>query len=714
MSRRTLWWLVLAAPALAAGAGLAWESYRLPSFEEVRAGYRASDLILLDRNGEVLHEVRVDPQRRRLAWTPLAEVSPALPGTVLAAEDRRFYRHRGVDWRAAGAAVLDRLRRGPERGASTVTMQLVGVLDEGLAAAAGRRTVTQKFRQAAAAMALELTWTKSEILEAYLNLVSFRGELQGVRSASRGLFRKDPHGLTAAESAILAALIRAPEAPPARVLQRALGLADNIPSGILAEDLAVAAARLESPYRLQGQVQFAPHAARLVTAARSEVTAGAVRTSLDFALQVETSELVRRKLLELADRNVNDGAVLVAEVSTGEILAYVANGGTVSSARHVDGIRAPRQAGSALKPLLYGVALESGLLTPATLVDDSPFNVMVTGGIYRPGNYDRRFRGPVTVRTALASSLNIPAVRVLEMVGTEPFVGRLESFGFRSLRGPEYYGPSLALGAADVTLWDMVTAYLALARGGEAVELRWATGEAEARRRVLSSEAAFLVSDILSDREARGATFDLESPLATSYWSAVKTGTSKDMRDNWCVGYSTRYVVGVWVGNFSGEPMWDVSGVTGAAPIWLETMNRLHRGFPSEPPAVPPGLERASIRFEDPMREVEEWFLKGTAPSRIRRVAPSARHRIAYPPDGTIVAVDPDIPPRNQAVFFEALPAGADLFWELNGERLGPADGLAPWPPRTGAHRLRLLSRRGEALDEVRFFVRGPAETRPD
>ena len=228
----------------------------------------------------------------------------------------------------------------------------------------------------------------------------------------------------------------------------------------------------------------------------------------------------------------------------------------------------------------------------------------------------------MSVRTALASSLNVPAVRALDLVGEEAAVELLRRLGFDGLReSGDYYGPSMALGSADVSLWELVNAYRALARGGVWSPLRLGADEAAgAARRVYSDRAAFLVSSILADRESRSLTFGLENPLATRFWTAVKTGTSKEMRDNWCVGYSRRYTVGVWVGNFGGEPMRNVSGVTGAAPVWREVMAWLHGAVPSAPPAAPAGVVAAPVAFPGAVEPARlEWFLAGTEPPRRRR-----------------------------------------------------------------------------------------------
>jgi penicillin-binding protein 1C len=427
-------------------------------------------------------------------------------------------------------------------------------------------------------------------------------------------------------------------------------------------------------------------------------------------LQRFTTESLARQLASLRGQNVRDGAILVVENRTGEILAYVGNAGATASASFVDGITARRQAGSTLKPFLYGLAIERRLLTAASLLDDSPLDVPTETGLYKPKNYDREFRGLVTVRTALSSSLNVPAVRALKFVGADAFVRGLADFGFEDLREGEDYGFSVALGSADVTLAELVNAYRALANGGEWSELTLRPRDKKQfSKRSLAKGAAFIVSDILSDRGARAATFGLENPLSTPYWSAVKTGTSKDMRDIWCVGYSKKFTVGVWVGNFSGQPMWNVSGVSGAAPVWAEIMDELHRGARIDASVPPPGVVARGISFPEGIEpERTEWFLSGTEPVlSIQERATDLSPRIAYPAPGTIVVIDPDIPDGHQALFFEAQPASVGLSWVLNGEKIGPASVPAPWTPQPGNHALSLIDALGNPLDAVDFSVRG-------
>ena len=720
--------------ALSAAAAFAFclaPAHAGPSFAEVRTAYRSSETTVTDRHGETIQVVRTDPTVRKLQWTPLAEVSPALRTALVLSEDRRFYEHSGVDWTAVGAAAWGNLFNTHTRGASTLTMQLAGLVDGDVRTPTGGRSLTQKVGQASLALALERRWKKDEILEAYLNLVGYRGELVGIAALSATLFEKYPSGLDAREAAITVALVRAPNAPPARVAERACRLLETqaLPDECrgLADYTALVLARKAAP-RLDGEPQLAPHFARLVLrSARLAPTGLAsnapIATSLDAPLQRFARATLRSQLAELADRNVEDGAVVVLDNATGEVLAWVGSSGDRSTAAAVDHALAPRQAGSTLKPFLYELAIEKRWLTAASILDDSPVNLATAGGLYIPQNYDHDFKGPVTVRTALASSLNVPAVRTLVLVTPERFHQRLRALGFSTLReSGDYYGYALALGSAEVTLADLTNAYRSLATAGRTSPIATRVGAAAGPSGgVMDPGAVSIVADILADRNARAMTFGMDSVLANRVWSAVKTGTSKDMRDNWCVGFTGRYTVGVWVGNSSGSPMWDVSGTTGAAPVWHALVGYLaarDRGVAVQPRAslADAGVVRRAIRFDGLEAPRDELFLAGTESLRIERGAalPSTvgtpgsdrgNGSIASPVDGTIVAVDPDIPPQRQRMRFRAAGPGA-VRWHLDGKPLGdgPTLSWAPWP---GRHELVLQDATGATLDRVAFEVRG-------
>ncbi|WP_373323693.1 penicillin-binding protein 1C [Pandoraea communis] len=711
-----------------------------PSFDEVRQDWRASDWILLDRRGEPLQRLRADMQAQRGDWVTLAEVSPAFRQALIASEDKRFYEHSGVDWRGVAAAAWGNLWHSRTRGASTLTMQLAGLLDDDLRPSARNRSVTQKIGQAATAIWLEQRWRKDQILEAYLNLVPFRGELVGISAVSQTLFGKLPIGLDARESALAVALLRAPNAAVSRVAQRACGILRDMGQATDCNGLdgyaQLVFSRPANVMTTRDAVNLAPHFARRVFSASRPPAGTHITSTLDANLQRMAVTTLQQTLRELGtpgrSRNVQDGAIVVIDNASGDILAWVGSSGVLSSAAQVDGVTSLRQAGSTLKPFLYAQAIAEQRLTAASLLDDSPIDLPTGGGLYIPQNYDRHFKGWVSARTALGSSLNVPAVRTLVMVTPRRFAQTLVALGLPLTQSGDYYGYSLALGSADVTLLSLTNAYRALANGGAASGVKErmpetarprgdnvrGTVRSEGHTAVFSPQVSFIVSDMIADRQARTRTFGLDSPLSTRYWTAVKTGTSKDMRDNWAVGYSRRYTVGVWVGNADGAPMWDVSGVSGAAPIWHRMMDYLHRRTASLPPAPPPGLEHVAVQYAEHVEPTrEEWFLPGTSQSTIALSSLATKApggplwRIAGPADGTIVALDPDIPPANQRLWFQvaaAWPKGAA--WRLDGKPLagGARTGWLPWP---GRHTLELVDAAGVVRDSIRFEVRGATLT---
>ena len=725
-------WLWLAW-GVSTSANASPEPVALPDFNQVKASWRASDARVLDRHGELLQEIRIDSKLRRTAWTPLADISPALIAAVLRAEDQRFFDHAGVDWLATSKAALTNTlanwRKQKPRGASTLSMQLTGLLDAQHQARGKRRDVSEKWRQMQAAQALEARWEKTEILEAYLNLAAFRGELTGIDAAARGLFDKRPTGLNDDEALILAALIRSPNAKPKDVARRVCALA---PEKNCTHQNARTFNALSGRYPIMPAAQLAPHLATRLKAQRAECKELAnqpanklakrinspnamkegrcsnteINTTLDANLQRQVRATLAQQLKHLASRNVNDAAALVVDNASGEVLAYVSLSSQDSNAAENDGVQAHRQAGSTLKPFLYGLAFEQRLLTAASPLQDEALSINTGSGQYTPHNYDQLFRGLVSARIALASSLNIPAVQTLKLTGLHPFAARLSQLGFAGLnQDADYYGYSLALGSLDVRLEEQVNAYRSLANNGLYSPLRYtATETAVPARRVQSAESAFLVADILSDRQARATTFGLENPLATRYWSAVKTGTSKDMRDNWCIGFSRRYTTGVWIGNFNGSPMHDVSGISGAAPAWAEIMNALHTNgseTESKPPAAASGLRQKRIQpASEPTRQ--EWFIRGTEPATTTWRAATTSAEITHPSPGMILALDPDIPAPRQTLSLRARNAPTGASWQINHTALESNT----WPLTRGKHQLNLIDTQGTVLDQVEFEVR--------
>ncbi|MDM0004229.1 penicillin-binding protein 1C [Variovorax sp. J22G73] len=749
-------------------AACAHPAWAFTSFEDVKRDFRSSDTAVLDRNGELLQRVRTDPTVRRGQWTALADVSPALRTAMVLSEDRRFFEHSGIDWRAVSAAAWGNLWNTRTRGASTITMQLAGLVDEDLRRNSGGRSFTQKIGQTVAAAQLERNWRKDQILEAYLNTVPFRGEIVGIDALSRTLFGKAPSGLDAREAAVASALVRAPNAKPAVVAQRACEVlrAMEPQQKVDCEALDMFTSAAVQRRAFDANEGIAPHAARRVlreirdanasASATGDAGAGAaptpalpqggrekdngkdagVRTTLRAPLQRFALDTLHRHLRELRERHVEDGALVVLDNATGEVLAWVGSSGPLSQAAEVDGVTALRQPGSTLKPLLYGQAIAERRITAASLIEDSSAQISTASGLYIPQNYDRRFKGPVSARTALAASLNVPAVRTLVMVSPESFARELRAAGLPLRESGDYYGYSLALGSAEVSLLSLTNAYRMLANGGRygttTMTARPATTADKAKAApaaktakatatatpgaapLMDPRAAFIVGDILSDPNARTRTFGLDSILSTRFWTAVKTGTSKDMRDNWAVGWSQRYTVGVWVGNASGESMWDVSGTSGAAPVWAEVMRFLHAREPSRAPAPPPGLVEARVEFGagpdgSPLEAARsEWFLQGTEQPLFALDTGMANDanfaRITSPSDGTIIAVDPDIPPLRQRVRFES--EGRGVQWRIDGKFFARGN-RAQWLPWPGRHVIELVDGAGKVVDQRRIEVRG-------
>ena len=711
--------LALAAAVLPLRAAAA----AVPTFAQVRAAHRPSDLILLDRRGVPLQSLRTDDTVRRLDWLPLAELSPALLQAVVLSEDRRFYEHSGVDWSAVAASAWANLWNRRTRGASTLTMQLAGLIDDGLARPAGGRSALQKVGQLMTARELERSWSKAQILEAYLNSVPFRGEVIGVAALSLTLFNKLPSGLDAQEAAIAAALLRAPNAGIEAVAGRACRVLQMQQLGCLGTE-ASARRALTSHRTAALSEQLAPHLARHWL----DPDGGArQRSTLDAGLQRFAIDALRNQLAELAGRQVADGAVLVLDNASGAVLAWVGSSGSGrSGAAQVDHVLARRQPGSTLKPFLYQLAFEQRIITPASLLDDSPAQIATAGGLYLPQNYDHAYAGWISARTALGSSLNVPAVRIGGLLGPDALAARLNAFGLALPEPGSFYGASLALGSADVTLLALTNAYRALANGGvvSPVALDPGVDGAAARpfraspvataHRVADAAATYLVTNVLADNNARARTFGLDSLLATHGFAAVKTGTSKDMRDNWCIGFTDRYTVGVWVGNANGAAMHRVSGISGAAPVWSALVGYLHAGSAAVPPAPPPGVVALRVAFtgtREPARD--EVFLAGTGQAIQRAgtqtqvegvAAPALRFGITSPKDGSIFALDPDMPASAQRITFEGEPGR----WLLDGVLIG-VDGSARirWAPWPGRHELALIRRGGELLQKVRFEVRG-------
>lgn len=703
IGRRRIAWAAAALTLLLLG-WLEWRTMppAVPDFVLFRQQWAPSEAWLYDRNGHLLDEARVDFNVRRLGWARRETVSPALVQALIASEDRRFAWHGGVDWLAFAAVLRDRLTGHHARGASTLTMQLAGFLWPDIGHP-GRRTGWDKLRQMRAAWAIESQWSKAQILEAYLNLAPFRGETQGVAAGAAALFAKPPAAIDRREAAIMVTLLRNPAIPPADLARHACRLVPAADCPVLVP-LAQAAS---NDAGLRGiDPALAPHlAAHLLTKPGMRVT-----STIDANVQAIAATALRHQLQGLGPRRARDGAVVVVDNADGRVLAYVGGVGLGSTAAAVDGAAAQRQAGSTLKPHLYAQLIERKWLTAASILDDSPVQLDTASGLYVPQNYDNAFMGPVSVRRALANSLNVPAVRALLLDGVQDFRDRLADLGYSGLDNDGgFYGYSLALGSAEVTLLDQANAYRTLANLGRWSPLHLRADDPPGEtRQVIDPRAAWIVGDVLSDAVARSGTFGVDSALRLPFWAAGKTGTSKAMRDNWCIGYSDRYTVAVWVGNLEGDPMRAVSGTSGAAPVWRDVMMALHADRPGHQPPRPAGIVATTVHFQTGSEGTRsEWFLAGTAQSTIRAEPDFAhRPRITNPVSGAVYAWDPDIPAANQAI-------GIGLSGETTGQRLtmdghpfGDARAGVQMPLIPGVHVLALVDPGGRQIDRARFTVR--------
>jgi len=557
-------------------------------------------VVFLDRNGESLRLVPVDGHRS-LEPVTYEELPGALKKAIVAVEDQRFWEHSGLDFLGIGRATIDNWQAGRVvSGASTISQQLIKI---GHPTPRPPRTIGTKIREGLITRRLEMSWSKEEILTAYFNRVEFGNQFTGVRVAARGYFGKSLADLSPGECALLAGLPQSPSRlDPVRNPWNARERRDHVLARMTDEGLLdevghrlAKAETVQLPFT-RGGFQAA-HAVDQLLRDQTGPGPGTIMTTLDLDLQRLAEEVVARHLDPLRSRNGSQGAVVILDNRTGHVLALVGSGDYDDpKGGQINGAWVPHPAGSTLKPFTYLLALEKGWRA-SDLLGDLPQSFSTASGLYQPVNYDRRFHGPVTLRDALAGSLNVSAVTLLnEIGGAEALHAAMQDLGFTSLdEQPAHYGLGLTLGNAGVRLLELANAYATIARGGRwepwrlsmAAEVTTETGES---RQVFDPRACWLVSDILSDNRARTTSFGTHSPLRLSDPVAVKTGTSSDFRDNWTVGFDPRYTIAVWVGNFDNEPMRDVSGVSGAAPIFRSLFEELRRRESPTWFTRPPGI----------------------------------------------------------------------------------------------------------------------------
>jgi penicillin-binding protein 1C len=705
-------WLAMGASiAIACLAVATVQSVETPQIT-LRDANTGGRFAVLDRQGQPLG-VSYQNQFNVTDTRALHDVPETLRHAIVTAEDRRFFAHGGVDWRARASALWQNLRAGRSlRGASTITEQVVRILHP------RPRNLWSRWIEGFEAMLLERHASKGEILAFYLNQVPYAANRRGVAQAARYYFNRDLQTLTRKEMLALAIFPRAPsaldprkkpEAINARVQYLATAMEDRRElSPGEASRMQSQVLALEDASPLLNTGHFITYIRETIPYRLSEH--GTLQTSLDGALQQQVQTLLDERVKSLQRKNVHNGAALVVDHRSGEILAWVVAGAAAKNqapGSAIDAVRTPRQPGSSMKPFLYALALDSGW-SPATELDDAPMAEAIGTGLHDFHNYSHTFYGKISLREALGNSLNIPALETIGFVTPERYLDKLHGLGFASLTRPAaFYKDGLALGNGEVTLLEMVRGFSVLANRGVLRPLSPLTQTSFDResKRVFSGEAASLIGNILSDPFARRREFGAGSVLNLPTQTAVKTGTSTDYRDAWVLGYNARYTVGVWLGNLDQMPMDGVTGSTGPALVLRSIFAQLEETQHSRPLWLSPRLQRRDICSDQSAAgsgtcfSRTEYFMPDTPTVRRRQVPRVTGLDVVRPSEGLQLAYDPRVPKDIQA--FEFVASGhspeSQVEWVLNGKLVATtANGRFLWPVVRGSYTL-LAQEHGKA-----------------
>ena len=583
---------------------------------------------ILDRNGALLYELR-SPSTGLRQPIPLSQVPPDFIAALLSIEDRGFYAHGGVSLTGIARALWQNLTSGRiVSGGSTLTQQYARIIT-----GHAKRTFVSKATEALLALKIEQSLSKDEILERYINSAYFGHQAYGLSAAAVTYFGKTPRELSAAECALLAGLPQSPSAydpfsHPAAALDRRDRVITAMENTKVLRPDSAQEMKKEPLSLAEDRISIsAPHFVMWLLQEHPEVFEGAkeVKTTLDLNLQTETERIIEQNMKKLADRNVTSAAAVVLDAGNGDILAMVGSA-DYFDAEHDGAVNvavAARQPGSALKPFTYALALAGGDTAATTVADTEAQFFTQEGNPYTPRNYDFSEHGLVRYRDALANSYNIAAIKVLERVGVANLLSFLRDAGLSTLTAsPEHYGLALTLGDGEVKLLELASAYGIFPREGRTLTSRSLPDDPiERGNDILDPKIAWLITNILSDQEARLPEFGSESPLNFDFPVAVKTGTTRNSRDNWTLGYTPERIVGVWVGNADNSPMKDTSGVTGAGPIFHDLILAAARGTPPRSFRKPEGIVAETICMLSGKLPTEwcpytkeEHFVAGTEP----------------------------------------------------------------------------------------------------
>ncbi len=629
--------------------------------------------VLLDRNGMPLRIAlgEDDQDCRPVHYTA---ISPWAVSALIAAEDKRFERHHGIDPLAiVRAATQNFTRRRRVSGASTISTQVIRLSEP------RPRTFTTKIIETFKAFNMELALDKPAIIEQHLNRAPFGGNLTGIEAAGRVYFDKSAGDLTLAEAAMLAGLPQSPsrlrpDRHPQAAHRRMLYVLDRmLAAGFITAEQYTSAMLQPLEARPHPRPFRAPHFSDLILKHYPDST-GNLRTTLDTDLQSMTENTMAKHMPVLRGQGINSAAIVILEVETGAVRALTGSPDYFDNrqAGMVNGALAERSPGSALKPLIYAMALDQGIITPGYVIDDSPMLLRDTA----PSNFDNSFRGAVSVREALVLSLNIPALKVTAMVGLRDTIDRLRELGLATLSRPaEQYGLNLALGGGEVTLLDLANAYACLARGGTYRPYRLLEEEREltSDRKLLSAEAAFMIADMLGGQERSADIFghiaDAELPRV-----AWKTGTSSGFRDAWTIAWNPEYVVGVWLGNHDGSGSPSLIGAKSAAPLAGELFRQITRGASAAWFQPPQGLQNRELADGS-----QEWHIPGISARQQDIQVQPEQLRIASPVNGSEFRLI-DSPHIDQTITLQASGAAVNdvLHWFANGIYIGRTQAEQP------------------------------------
>ncbi len=665
------------------------------------------DMLLLPDDLTSLTQARVKPQLLDRDGYPLTVtyqnhwnahdvvdlhgVPEFLQQAFILAEDKRFYSHAGIDWKARLMALAQNiLALEGVRGASTISEQVVRMIHQ------RPRSIWARWLEGWEAQELEAKFDKATILEFYLNQVPYAAQRRGVQQAASYYFDRDVGTLSHKEILALAVLVRAPSRfdlykSTQRLEGRLAILAERAIDAelVMAEQIADRPLVVTKPKPMLNVRHFANHVYQ-----QSGSDLNKIQTTLDSRLQSTAQTLLNERIADLQSRDVQHGGLLVVDHQTDEILAWAVADAQEGAA--YDTVKVKRQPGSTLKPFVYASALEKGW-TAATMIDDSPLKEGVGQGMHSYRNYSNTFYGELPLREALGNSLNIPAIKAAQYVGVEPLLKKLSALGIHdlNLRSVDY-GNGIALGNGEISLYSLVGAYASIARGGLARGLRETNRpKADREARVFSPEVSSLVAHILSDPEARAREFGRGGALQLPVQTAVKTGTSNDYRDAWVVGFNHRYVVGVWLGNLDNQPMDRVTGSVGPALVMRAMFSELNRHKETKPLFLSRKLVQEEVCIDSGLLSNglcatrKEWFLPARRPNSQATSEPKRGYRIAQPVDQMHVARDPRIPDESEALEFKLDGSGevARVDWFVNNSLIASTQSLSYlWPLQAGTH----------------------------